>query len=104
MNEQDIQSSIRIALSETCVCFRINVGLYYTKEGGRISTGVPNGFSDLFGHRRSDGRAFYIEVKTETGRVRPDQKNFLNQMRMSGALVGVARSVEEALAIIKEEQ
>ena len=102
MNEKDLQSLIRIALSDSCVCFRINVGLYYTKEGGRISTGVPNGFSDLFGHRKLDGKAFYIECKTPTGKVRPEQKNFIKQMKQSGALAGIARSVEEALEIVSE--
>ena len=49
---------------------------------------------------RPDGQVFYIEVKSETGRVRPDQIYFLETMRKNGALAGVARSVEDAMKII----
>ena len=59
----------------------------------------PKGFSDLFGFRK-DGQIFFIEVKNETGRVRPEQKQFLETMRSFGALAGVARSSEEALEIV----
>lgn len=67
-----------------------------------ISTGVPNGFSDLFGHRISDGRAFYIECKSETGKARKSQEKFIAAMKKAGALAGFARSAEEALAIVAE--
>jgi len=84
--------------------FRINVGMFETKEGGMISTGVPKGFTDLFGHRKSDGRAFYIECKNETGRVKPHQVRFIEAMRKAGALTGVARSVEEAIKIVEGDK
>jgi len=80
----------------------VNVGLFVTEDGRKITTGVPKGFSDLFGHRKSDGRAFYIECKTAIGKPRPEQKIFLEQMRRTGALAGVAHTVEEALEIINE--
>jgi hypothetical protein len=41
-----------------------------------------------------------IEVKTQTGRVRPEQRAFLEHMQAFGALAGVARSVEEAASIV----
>ena len=74
-------------------------------EGNRrhFDTGLPKGFSDLFGFRISDGRAFFIEVKSPTGRVRPEQQNFIERMRSNGALAGIARSVEEARKIILED-
>lgn len=86
-----------------CVIFRINVGKGYTKDGRYFETGVPVGFSDLFGVRRSDGRAVFIEVKTATGRIRPEQKNFIEQMRSCNAIAGVCRSVEDALKLITED-
>ena len=73
-----------------------------TYDGRHFNTGLPKGFSDLFGFRIPDGRAFFIEVKAPTGRVRPEQQNFIEQMRSNGALAGVARSVEEARKIIME--
>jgi hypothetical protein len=37
-----------------------------------------------------------VEVKTETGRVRPEQVNWLEQVRKHGGIAVVARNVEEA--------
>lgn len=103
MKEAGIQNLIRIALSETCICHRGNRGLFYTKDGRPIQTGLGEGFSDLFGHRISDGRAFYIECKRPKMKPSKAQEDFLNAMKKTNALVGVAHSVEEALEIVKEE-
>ena len=62
--EHAIQNKIRIAIAPYCDIFRINVGAGFTKDGRYFNTGVPPGFSDLFGVRKSDGRAVFIEVKT----------------------------------------
>lgn len=62
--EHRIQNEIRLALADSCILFRMNVGTGYTHDGRYFSTGVPKGFSDLFGFRKSDGRAVFIEVKT----------------------------------------
>ena len=53
--EHRIQNEIRLALSESCVIFRMNVGAMKTPDGRYFDTGVPKGFSDLFGFRKSDG-------------------------------------------------
>lgn len=98
--EIDVQNSIRLALNPYAVVFRANVGFFSTADGRKISTGLPKGFSDLFGFRKSDGRIFFIEVKNETGRVRPDQEHFIEIMRKNGAIAGVARSPEEAIDLI----
>lgn len=103
LREKDVQNEIRLALSPYAVVFRANVGYFNTYDGRVVATGLPKGFSDLFGVRKSDGRAFFIEVKNETGRLRPEQKNFLEVMEKVGAIIGVARSGEEAVKIIKEE-
>lgn len=98
--EHAIQNAIRIALSEYATVFRANVGSGVTYDGRHFETGLPNGFSDLFGFRHSDGKIFFIEVKTSSGRLSKDQKNFLEKMRNYGAIAGVARSVDDALSII----
>lgn len=100
MTETDIQNQIRVALSPYCAVFRVNVGLCYTKDGRPMRTGVPVGFSDLFGHRKSDGMAFYIEVKTATGRASANQMRFLEQMLADGAIAGICRSPEDALKLL----
>ena len=98
--EHASQNAIRIALSEYATVFRANVGSGVTYDGRHFETGLPNGFSDLFGFRHSDGKIFFIEVKTPSGRLSKDQKNFLEKMRNYGAIAGVARSVDDALSII----
>lgn len=102
MSEHELQNEIRLALSDSCVLFRINVGGAYTEDGRWFSSGVPKGYSDLSGVRRSDGRAVFIEVKTPTGRIRPEQRDFIEAMQKCGALAGFARSVEEAKRIVED--
>lgn len=98
--ESLIQNKIRVGLSKAGhTVFRVNVGKVKMQNGRWFETGVPKGFSDLFGFR-PDGRIFFIEVKNETGRVRPEQKKFMEVMASRGALVGVARSVDDALKIV----
>ena len=118
MNEQTIQNEIRLHASSNrlAVLFRANVGEGWTgnleditrnpdgsitiRNPRRLKTGLPKGFSDLFGVT-SGGRAVFIEVKSRTGRVSAEQEHFLEQMASMGALAGVARSVEEAERIIR---
>ena len=61
-----------------------------------------HGEADIWGHRCSDGKALYIEVKLPGEHPREDQKKFLKAMAATGAITGVAHSVEEALSIVKE--
>ena len=100
--EHIIQNDIRVNTADIAVLFRANVGKGKTYDGRHFDTGLPKGFSDLFGVRRSDGRAAFIEVKAPGGRVRPEQAKFIKMMRSYGALAGVARSVEDARNIILE--
>lgn len=96
-------NEIQVALSEYGRCFRANVGSVRMANGRYFSTGLPRGFSDLFGVRH-DGKAFFVEVKTETGRVSKDQQNFIRVMKELGALAGVARSVDDAIEIVQQEE
>ncbi|EOA3406119.1 VRR-NUC domain-containing protein [Enterococcus faecium] len=101
-SEHQIQDEIRIALAKNgCTIFRSNAGQVTTIEG-RQFYGMPKGFPDLCGHRNSDGKAVYIEVKNERGKLREDQKRFAEFLNGQPVLYGVARSVEEALKIVEE--
>ncbi len=101
VTEADLMRSIMLALSERGhQVFRANVGLFFTQDGRPVRTGLPPGFSDLFGHRAGDCRAFYLAVKTPTGRVRPEQARFIAAMRERGAIAGVVRSVEDAIRAV----
>ena len=99
--ETDIMNEIRLALSKDGhINFRGNVGRVKMADGRWFSTGLPDGFSDLFGFRKTDAKAFFIEVKTESGRLRKEQEKFLDAMEKHGAITGVARSTEDALRIV----
>ena len=98
--EKDIQNAIRLGVNDIAVTFRANVGKLYTDDGRMIATGLPKGFPDLFGYRKSDGRIVFIEVKTGKGRLSPAQQQFLEQVQKDGCLAGVARNVEDARRII----
>lgn len=126
LSEHDIQSQIRIAISQNNLgtSFRTNVGQAYTgdkiiKNPDRsikiinprpFNTGLPKGFSDLLiispiiitpemvGHQFA--RAGFLEIKAATGRPTNDQLNFIDQMQKLGARAGVARSINEAINIL----
>lgn len=100
--EHAIQNRIRVALSNTCVVFRVNVGTGYTQDGRYFTTGVPSGFTDLFGFRKSDGKSIFIEVKTSKGKPTQKQVNFIQQMQLNGAIAGICRSAEDAIKLTKE--
>ena len=98
--ETILQNQIIVALCKNgCVARNHTVGQFFTKYGGIVNIG-HHGESDIMGHRISDGRAIYIEVKLPGEKPRQDQQKFLNAMAASGAIAGCAHSVEEALEIV----
>lgn len=104
MNEAAIQHHIQLAVSEAGhTCFRANVGLFFTKDGRPVKTGLPVGFSDLFGFT-SDGKPFFLEVKTDTGRARPEQIAFISAMQKRGAIASIVRSVDDALKLLRKSE
>ena len=101
MKESDLMRQIMVALSEGGhFAYRCNVGRFKMADGRWFDTGLPPGFSDIAGHRAGDARAFYLEVKTPTGRASPQQVAFIAAMRARGAIAAVVRSVEDAREIL----
>lgn len=102
MNEHSIQNAIRLELSKLGFCvFRANVGRFQTKDGRWFDTGLPRGFSDLFAVK--DGRIYFLEVKTETGRPSEEQLKFLAVMRdRYGCVAEIVRSVDDAVRAVGE--
>lgn len=101
MNPETIlQNKILAALcANGCVARNHTVGNFWTGYGGRVNVG-KHGESDIMGHRTSDGRALYVEVKLPGEHPRQDQQKFLDAMARTGALAGCAHNVEEALNIV----
>lgn len=86
-----------LALSEAgCTVFRANVARVKLEDGRWFSSGLPTGFSDLFGFT-PDLIPFFVEVKSASGRVRPEQAAFLAAMRTRGAVAVVARDPDDCL-------
>ena len=102
MKESDIQSSIRLALNPYAIIFRVNSGKVRMQDGRYFDSGVPNGYSDLSGFRRSDGKAIFLEIKTEKGKLRKEQIHFLDEMNKYPVIASVVRSAEEAVKIVME--
>lgn len=98
--EHIIQNHIREALSPYAIVFRANVGKVKTPDGRYFDTGLPTGFPDLFGFRKSDGKMIFIEVKTPTGRVSKLQQVFYRAISVFPVIIGVCRSVDDALRLI----
>ena len=98
--ETALQNRIIVALCKNgCVARNHTVGQFFTKYGSLVNIG-RHGESDIMGHRMSDGKAFYIEVKLPGEEPREDQKRFLEAMAAAGAIAGCAHSEKEALQIV----
>ncbi len=110
MTEQQIQQRIRLALSRGPVrLYRNNTGTLRDQHGRPVTFGLAVGSADLIGWTTrtitpdmvGQQLAVFtsIEVKTPTGRVKPEQQQWLDAVQAAGGIAGVARSVEDALRI-----
>ena len=78
---------------------RINTGAFKDSRGQFVRFGFP-GCPDVLGQMR-DGRILMIEVKAAKGRLTDEQEFMLAKVRANGGVSGVARSIEDALAIVE---
>ena len=111
--ETELQQRIRLALGThpDARLFRNQVGQLPDPRTGRpVQFGLARGSADLIGWRTITvtpdmvGRQLAvftsIEVKTPTGRIRPEQQAWLDVVRSGGGLAGIARTVDDAIRII----
>lgn len=92
--------------------FRNNVGLFKTRDGRMVKTGLCKGSSDLVGwttikvHPEMVGMELAIftaiEVK-DKGKPTKEQLHFIDVVHKAGGIAGIARSVEDAEAILHGE-
>lgn len=113
--ETTLQQQIRLALGTLpdVRAFRNQVGSLPDPRTGRLVTfGLARGSADLIGWRTititpamvGQRVAVFtsIEVKTPTGRVRPDQTAWLQAVHGAGGIAGIARSVPDALQLVAD--
>lgn len=112
--ETILQNMIRLAIGADCpdcTIFRNHCGALKDPRTGRLITfGLSPGSPDLIGWKSiivtpemvGTKLAVFcgIEIKTATGRVRPDQRHWLNLLSSSGGIAGVARSVNDTLKLL----
>ena len=75
-----------------------------------LHAGLCTGSSDLIGWRtiiaqpgQRIAQFVAIEVKTQIGRVSPEQANFISVLNAAGGLAAVVRSPEEAIALCQQK-
>ena len=104
--EGKIQKEIADAINGTGLgrCWVATSGLLKSPDGKRFVRALPEGFPDLFGYRKADGKMFFIEVKTASGVVSQSQIDFMKTDVSTKVLYGIARNVDDALGILGYEQ
>jgi hypothetical protein len=114
--ETAVQHKIMLALSEAgCLVWRNEtsgawVGRVIHKAGDQVTLnnahmirfGLAIGSSDLVGITPT-GRFLAVEVKTTTGRATKEQEVFIDAVRRAGGVAGIARSAEDALSLLENE-
>ena len=106
MSEQQIQQQIRLACSKgTTRLFRNNTGTLRDQHGRPVQFGLCKGSADLIGWTTrtiteemvGQQVAVFtsIEVKSATGRLRPEQQQWLDAVQKAGGIAAVARSVAD---------
>ena len=90
--------------------FRNNTGTLRDINGRPVTFGLCKGSADLIGWSSRTitpemvGQQIAvftsIEVKAATGRIRPEQQQWLNAVAAAGGIAGIARSVGEAMDIL----
>ena len=113
--ETKIQQEIRLGLGtrDDVRLFRTQVGQLPDPRTGRpVQFGLAKGSADLVGWKTIEvtpdmvGQRVAvftsIEVKTPTGRPTQYQRAWLEAVGNAGGIAGVARSVEDAVAIIDD--
>jgi hypothetical protein len=81
------------------ILWRETAGTFTTLDGSRIVRVGLDGITDIVG-TLCDGRSLYVEVKSATGTLRPDQVAFRDQARRACAVWVLARSAEDACGAV----
>lgn len=74
----------------------------YQQTAWLKAMGMKNGVPDIcLPVRRGQYGGLFIELKTDKGRLRKEQEEWLEELKQYGNLAVVCRSVDEVIAVIK---
>jgi hypothetical protein len=100
--ESKLKAQVELFLSKKgYIPLRLNVGLFYTKNGYPIRTGLPKGTSDMLAISPS-GQAVFIETKVHPRKPTAEQLNFIEVMRKQGCKAGVVYNIEELKELLNK--
>lgn len=107
ISEREVQKAICSQLELLgYMVIRVNSSVQTMEHGTRLSAyrvvniNATSGHADLAVYK--DGRAWMLEVKTQTGRTSPSQHKFSDCCLRYGVPYGVVRSVGEAVNFVRE--
>lgn len=109
-----LTNEIMLALSQAgCTVWRNTTGTAYRgrvvhKDSASVTLAEPRvivfglcvGSADIIG-MAPDGRFLAVEVKAKADRPSAEQRRFIDHVNSHGGLAGFARSVQDALDILK---
>jgi len=112
-SESEIQAKAMLAIGSLpgVKISRNSIGVARDRSGNTIRFGLFGaGGADIIGFKSvivtpemvGEKLAIFlaVEVKNESGRVRPEQKRFLDVVSDAGGIAGIVRSPEDALALV----
>jgi hypothetical protein len=72
------------------------------RNGRRLHAGLVKGSGDMIGWIQHQGAAIFasLEIKTASGRLRPEQENWIEVVRSQNGIAEVVRSPEDAIRIV----
>lgn len=95
--EKLIENQILVyLLSKQVFCWKVKTTATYDSKLGRYRKTSPlykKGVADILGIYQ--GKPLAIEVKTQTGRLSPEQRDFLLEFSSQGGIAFIARSVDD---------
>lgn len=105
LSEKQIENEILYLMNQISGCFawkNHSTGIFdpRRKVFRKLQGFAIKGVSDIIGIYK--GRMLCLEVKSATGKLRPEQKKFLEKMQELGAVTAVVRCWPDAQRVLEE--
>jgi hypothetical protein len=102
LKEGDILRQIMAYLKANRIySWRQNTGGVPLGDGKGFRPAATRGVPDIIGILPG-GRMLAIEVKSEKGRITPEQESFLDEINRNGGVAFVARSLDHVVSTLRE--